>query len=181
MNLVINAVLFQLTWIAAVAGAGYGYWWPGVVMLSVFAAWQLRDPRSRRHDLRLIAWALPIGLLVDTLWIQTGMLRYAVPLPWPELAPVWIMVLWVAFALTLNHSLRALKQRPWLAATLGLIGGPLAYWIAASAWGAAEIRWPMWAALGALALAWGLLTPLLCRLAEARTPPAAGTVALPRA
>ena len=175
MNLIINAVLFQLTWIAAVAGAGYGLWWPGVMVLAAFAAWQLRDPLTRASDLRLLAWALPIGLLVDTLWVQSGMLSFATPLPWAGVAPVWIMVLWAGFALTLNHSLRALKPRLLLAAALGLIGGPLAYWIASTAWGAAAIHWPLWAALLALGIAWGMLTPFLCWLANRPRPSAALT------
>lgn len=176
MNLILNAVLFQLTWIAAVAGAGHGLWWPGLVMLAVFATWQLRDRETRGADLRLLAWALPIGLLVDTLWVQSGMLSFATPLPWSGLAPVWIVVLWAGFTLTLNHSLRALKSRPLMAAVLGLLGGPLAYWIASSAWGAAEIHWPLWQALLALGIAWGVLTPFLCRLAN-RPPVPPGPVA----
>jgi hypothetical protein len=171
MSLLINAVLFQITWVAAVAGAGYGHWWPGLAALALFAAWQLRDPATRAADLRLLAWALLIGLLVDTLWVQAGMLTFATPLPWAGLAPVWIMVLWAGFSLTINHSLRALKPRPLLAAGLGLIGGPLAYWIASSAWGAAQIHWPLWQALLALGIAWGLLTPLLCRLGSRPAPP----------
>jgi hypothetical protein len=165
MRLLRNAVLFQITWIAAVAGAGHGLWWPGLVALVVFASYELRDPATRGADLRLLAWALAIGLLVDTLWVQTGMLSFATPLPWAGLAPVWILVLWGGFALTLNHSLRVLQTHPAWAAALGLIGGPLAYWIAVAAWDAARFHWPLWLALPALGLAWGVLIPLLCRLA----------------
>ena len=92
-------------------------------------------------------------------------MRFSAPVPWPGFAPVWIVGLWMAFALTLNHSLRFLRQRPALALVLGTAAGPLAYWIAANAWDAVDLLRP-WPAMAALALAWGVLTPALVALAQ---------------
>lgn len=41
--------------------------------------------------------------------------------------PLWIVGLWLAFACTLNVSMRWLQGRWWLALILGAIFGPLAY------------------------------------------------------
>ena len=49
---------------------------------------------------------------------------------------------------------------------LGVVGGPVAYAIAAHAWHAVELREPAWLAYAALALAWGVLTPLLLQVAR---------------
>ena len=87
------------------------------------------------------------------------------PLPWAAAAPVWIVAMWIGFALTLNHSLSALKRHPGIAVTFGLVGGPLAYWIAAGVWQAARIEGG-WLPYVALAVSWGAITPLLLRLAD---------------
>ena len=79
------------------------------------------------------------------------------------LPPPWMIALWANFATTLNLSLAGLQNRPGLAALLGLVGGPLAYWGGAGL-GAMTFIAPL-PALITLALGWALLTPLLLTLA----------------
>lgn len=166
MNLWINAVLYQATWLAAIAGAGHGWWWAGPAALAVFGAWQLMVSMQRRADLLLLVCAAVIGFIVDSTLVQAGLLAFAAPVPWAQLAPVWIVALWMSFALTLNHSLAYLKSHLALAAVLGAVGAPVAYWIAAHAWQALHFVATPKLALGALALAWAVLAPALCWLAR---------------
>lgn len=160
-----NLIGFQIVWMASVGGAAQGWWWAGPAALLVFAGWQLAVSQVRRSDLRLVAFCAALGLLVDSLWVQAGFMRFDAPLPDPRLAPVWIVAMWIGFGLTVNHSLSGLKTLPWVAALLGLAGGPLAYWAAERAWGAVEIADSPWPFV-ALAVSWGLITPLLLRLGE---------------
>lgn len=160
-----NAICFQLVWLAAVGGAAQGWWWAGPAALLAFAAWQV--PLSRRPgvDVGLMLGAAALGFATDTLWVQLGLMRFSTPLPWSGVAPVWIVALWMGFALTLNHSLASLKRHLALAALLGVLGGPLAYAVADRAWSAVDLAEPTWSVLLALALAWGAITPLLLRAA----------------
>lgn len=175
---VVNAILFQLCWIAFVAGAGRGSAWLGFAVLGPFAIWQLATSAWPRADALLLGLGVLAGLVIDSGLQAGGLLRFAAPGPWTPLAPPWILGLWMAFALTLNHSLAFLRGRPALSFALGAVGGPLAYAIAARAWSAAELLPPVWRAYLVLALAWGLATPLLVRAAallSARERAAAGT------
>lgn len=158
-----NLIGFQLVWLSTVAGAGMGLWWPGLLVLAVFAAWQLGCSHCPKADLKLMLVAVTLGLLVDSAWIWLGLLNFASPLPWTWLAPIWILVLWAGFALTLNHSMAGLRSHPVLAVAFGALGGPLAYWIAASAWKAATVAEGPWPYL-AIGLAWALMTPALLYL-----------------
>lgn len=167
-----NLLGFQIVWLAAVAGAGMGLWWSGVLALLVFATLQLAFSARRGADLRLMGAAAAIGLLLDSAWIWSGLVVFATPLPFAWLAPIWIMVLWLAFALTLNHSMASLQGHPWIAAALGAVGGPLAYYIAAHAWQAANVNEPAWPAYLALGVAWGIVTPLLLAMASHLAPTA---------
>jgi hypothetical protein len=163
-----NLVGFQLVWVAAVFGAAQGLWWPGVFALLLFAGWQLGVNRDWRSDAMLVAIAAVAGFAIDSLWVQLGWMNFASPLPWPQLAPVWIVAMWAGFALTLNHSMALFKEHLWLAALFGLIGGPFAYWIAASAWHAVVIDgWLPYLGLG---LAWAVVTPALLVMADRLQP-----------
>lgn len=159
-----NALLFQLAWLAAVGGAGRGWAWCGPAAALAFALWQVPRSAWPRADAALVGCVALAGFAVDSLWAWSGLVTYAEAGPWPRLAPAWIVSLWVSFALTLNHSMAVLKPHPAWAALLGAAGGPLAYGVAESAWGAVVLATPPWQPLLALALAWGLLTPALLAL-----------------
>src|SRR5271168_1295168 len=96
---------------------------------ALFAAAQLALSRRRFADARLMAAAVSFGVLIDGTLGFCGWLRYASPEPAfpPHGAPLWILCLWAAFALTLMRSLAWLMRRPWLAVLAGALGGPLAY------------------------------------------------------
>lgn len=121
-----NLVLYILVWFACVLGAANNLIWIGLLSLAIFVGWQLAVSEDHVGDIRLLGAAALAGLIVDTSYIQAGLLHYASPLPSPELAPWWVMALWLNFALLLNHSLRRLQDHPWLAMALGFVGGFIA-------------------------------------------------------
>lgn len=162
-RLLLNALGFQLCWLAWVGGAAKGTLLPGLALTSLYAAWQLLVSPHRQADLVLIALCLLCGLVVDGALSALGLIEYRLAGPLP--APLWILGLWASFALTLNHSLAFLGTRPLLAAGLGGLGAPLAYFAAAHGWQAASLGPHPLVSLSALALVWALLTPLLCELA----------------
>lgn len=152
-----NFVGYQLVWFAAVLGAARGWTWPAVLALGLFAAWQLRASRVRKSDVRLVGAALVCGALLDGLLRSTGVLGYAagaLALPSGG-APLWILALWVSFALTFNHSLQWLAGRTLMCAVLGAVGGPLAY-AAAARVGAVTFPAPAWHSVAWIAVGWAI-------------------------
>jgi hypothetical protein len=176
-----NAIGYQAVWFAAVLGAAHDSPWPALAASLVFATWQLAPSPLRGVDARLAVTAVVIGMLLDGAFAATGMLRYsaAVPALPPGGAPLWILCLWLAFALTLNHSLRYLRHQLTLAALLGACGGPLAY-LAAARLGAVSFASPRAPVFACLALGWSVAVMVLCYLAVCwetaaqRRPAAAG-------
>jgi len=159
-----NVVGYQAVWLATIAGAGAGLLWAGPLAATLFVAATLAFGGKRTQDLRLMAVALPLGILMDTAFAASGWLRYAEPWPWTWAAPVWIWSLWAGFAMTLNHSMAFLRERPLASALLGLFGGPLAYWAAAGAFDAVSFGAPVAWVMGALALGWAVVLPALFAL-----------------
>ncbi len=163
MNTLAILLAYQATWFVAVIGAGRGSWWPGVLAAALFALWRLAVSPARALELRLLLAALGIGLLLESVWVGSGLLDYAA---WPWAGPpAWILALWCAFALVVVPLLGYLHRRPWLAAALGAVGGPLAYLGAASGWDALRFSEPRWHTLLALGAGWALAMPALAALA----------------
>lgn len=166
MSFWLSLLGYQAVWFAAVIGAGHGLAWPGVLGMLVYALAQLAGARNYRVDLSLMAAGLVFGFLLDGALIRGGLASYASGWPGLALAPAWILALWVTFALTFTQSLRYLQSRLWLAALLGLLGGPLAYLGAARGWHVVTFAEPTWRTLLVLAIGWALATPALAWLAR---------------
>jgi len=161
-SLWLNALLFQATWFGCVVGAAMGQPWLGAAPLVLLALQVARRPCA--GDLQLVASALALGLCLSWTWQWLGVLAYASPGPIAGQAPAWIAMLWVAFALTFNHSLGWLVRRPLLALVFGLVGSPASY-LAAQRLGAVQFLVAPEEALAAIGVAWAAATWGLARLA----------------
>lgn len=160
MALAVNVLLFQLGWFACVLGAAHGLPWLGVGAAAPIVAWHVARAVRPRRELALIAVAVLIGALFETLLAQSGWLRFDdAGMLIAGTAPVWMVALWALFATTLNVSMRALRSRWVVAVLLGAVGAPLAYWGGARL-GALELV-TAGPALAAIAVGWAGLTPLL--------------------
>jgi hypothetical protein len=165
MKTLLNVVLFQALWLITVAGAGRGYWWAGLPMLAVFVTLHFGFLTPwRRADAILLLASVMLGGVCDSVLAMADVLRFEQPIPSPSFAPVWILVLWAGFALTLNHSMSFFQRKPWYAALFGLIGGPLAYAVAAHVWKAVQFGQANWIVYSALAIVWAVMTPLLLEI-----------------
>lgn len=166
-----NLIGYQLVWFSVVWSAGRGQPWMGMLACSIFVAWQLFASAGRNADLRVLGAGLLCGALIEGTLAALGLLAYASPAPtlpgWP--APLWIVFLWGAFAMTLNHSMAWFASRPWLAALFAGFGAPAAYLGAARGFAAVTFSQPTWPALAALALAWALALPLLLWIGSRHT------------
>lgn len=159
-----NLLGYQATWFAVAWSAGRGQAWIGILACACFVAWQLAASSRRGADIRVLFAALACGALVDGAIASLGLLTYASPAPGLP-APAWIVALWGAFALTLNHSMAWFAHRPSTTALFAAIGGPMAYLGAARGFGALVFPDPAWPALIALSVAWAIALPMLLRIA----------------
>lgn len=165
MNAWANAIGYQGVWFACVWAASHGHGWVGPLALAPFAIWVLGRPDGGA-DALLLPIAVLTGLALDSLLAASGLVAYASPVPFAHLAPLWILSIWAAFALTLRHSFRFLHGRYLLAAVLGAVGAPLAYLGAGRGWHAVAFPHGTTLALIALGGGWAVVFPVLIRLAE---------------
>lgn len=165
MNTWINMLFYQATWIAAVAGAGRGLWWPGLAVFAAFACWQLAVSAWRRADACLVVGIGLLGFAIDSIFLRNGLMQFSTQVPWPGFSPIWMTLLWTSFALALNHSLAFLQTRPLPAVLLGAFGAPFAYWAAGNGWHALTFGASPPLTFALTAVIWAALMPLLSHLA----------------
>lgn len=163
MAVAVNFLAFQIGWFACVLGAAKGYAFEGALVALAIVAAHIAFAARPGREFALVAAAAATGAVADSLLAASGWLRYDAGVLIEGTAPYWIVAIWALFAITLNVSMRALRDRLWLGALLGLVGGPAAYYSGAKL-GALTLVQAL-PALAALALGWALVTPLLLTLA----------------
>src|SRR5262245_4465291 len=127
MPIVLNIVQSQVAWFACVLSAAAGHPWIGTSIALVLTAIHVARSGAAAREFQLVAIAGVVGVIADSTLANLGLLHFTSGQWAPGLAPHWMIALWVNFATLLNHSLRWLKPRPWIAAVLGGVAGPLAY------------------------------------------------------
>lgn len=154
-----NIIAFQIGWFACVLGAARGLEAWGIGVAAIVIILHLLTASKPRVELALVVLAAAIGLAWETLLVAMGWIDYPGSRWVIGLTPAWMVTLWMVFATTLNVSLAWLKARPLLAAALGAMSGPAAYYGGARL-GALVLAEPVHA-LAALAIGWATLTPIL--------------------
>lgn len=112
-----NAIWFQLTWFACVLGRD-----PWLALTLAMIALHFALVQSARTELFNIAPVAAAGIVTDTLLSTVGIFDFG-----DRLVPLWLCLLWIAFATTLTRSLAILGKRKIIAALIGGIGVPFNY------------------------------------------------------
>lgn len=156
--LIINFLLFQIAWFACVIGAGQGMPWLGAAVTAVVLACHFYHAKQFTSEALLMLTALTIGATFDQAMLSLGYINY-INNGWDAaFVPIWILALWLAFASTLNVSLRWMRTKYLIAVAFGAIGGPLAY-LGAEKLGAVILHGAQ--SYIPLSLGWAIITPLL--------------------
>ena len=144
-QIIANAIGFQLVWFVCVQGNSI---YAVAAALALLVLYRLTFRTNFKTWKALCIFSV-LGYLGDGIIAYTFQLNYAevtslVPssIPaeaaslWigsiestfpPLLAPLWLLSLWVAFATTLNHSMKWILKTPLLTTAIGLFLVPLSY------------------------------------------------------
>lgn len=165
----LNFAIYQAGWFCCVLGASWGYPVAGALAALSLAGLHLFLASSRKNEMILMLVACLLGVVIDSTQQALGLFSFTRHPMWPLWLPLWVFVIWAQFATLFHYALHWLSGRYLLAATLGLLGGPLAYW-AGIRMGAAAFGNNPTLTMVVLASVWSVVTPLLCRLSAAIDP-----------
>lgn len=163
--LISNFILFQIGWFACVLGGAFQVPLIASLVAAIVIGIHVMRAYEPAKEIRLIAVALVIGLLFESLLTFTGLSVFTSGVLAEGFAPHWMVMMWGLFATTLNVSMRWITglHLVWVS-VLGSILAPLSY-LAGHRLDA--IQFPdMTTALIAIAVGWGILFPLLALTAK---------------
>jgi|TARA_B110000196_G_C21076550_1_gene630214 hypothetical protein len=155
---IINFILFQLVWFACILGAAINETHTAVAFSLLIILFHFYLAKDKKNEIKILLIASIIGFLFDGFLLKSELVLYTNHGWSYSITPLWIIVLWMGFAITLNSSLNWLKKKIKLSALFGAIGGPLAY-LAGEKLEAVTLMTPI--ALIAIVIGWSLITPLL--------------------
>ena len=159
-----NFVVFEAAWFACILGVAHGQPLWGTVAVVAAIAWHVAISARPATELALVAILCVIGLVAESGVVAQGHVAYPAGQPVAWLAPYWMVALWGEFGIALNVTLRWLKRKPWLAALLGAVFGPLSFLGGVRLGGARFVDEP--AALVTLGCMWAVLMPLVMWISD---------------
>ena len=161
----LNFVFFQGVWFLTVIAAANNSWLPGVIGFIVVLVVHYQLFSTARADCLLAVCAILVGLIIETVFVQTELLVYSAKTPLAGVVPVWVLILWANFALIMNGCLSWLHGRYILAAILGFLGAPLSY-LGGIQLGAAVAGTDLRIVLLSAAFAYAIVTPCFLYMAQ---------------
>jgi hypothetical protein len=160
---VLNVTLYQVGWFCCVLGAANGRPLLGALLALALVLVHVALVRRRAREVVLLVAAALTGGAVDSVQSCLGLLRFESGYVIGCIAPPWIAVMWMQFATLFRFALSFLSGRRLLAAVLGALGGPFAFWVG-SRLGGVSFGDPAWRSLLALGVVWALVLPFLLGL-----------------
>jgi hypothetical protein len=151
-KILLNLAVFQIGWMVCVLGGdiyALAYTLGAVLIHQFFLV-------EHKSEWLFITIVTVVGCLWDSLMALSGVMIYADATAIG--IPVWLMCLWVLFAMTFMHALAWLRRYLWLAAAFAGIFGPLSYWVGDEL-STANVGAPLIGSLAIMALGWAVLFP----------------------
>ncbi|WP_394220429.1 DUF2878 domain-containing protein [Alteromonas gracilis] len=153
---VVNFAWFQAIWWLVILFQNKAV----IPVVSLIILWIIFSPK-RVEDIKLMSAVFLLGTIVDAVLTISGLFIFekseALLGFWP--IPIWLSLLWAAFAGTVYHSLTAFKGRVVLASIAGAVFAPLSY-IAGAKFGAVELGASFVLSYIFIALVWSFVFPL---------------------
>lgn len=153
-HIVLNAVVFQLAWLACVLGGS----WLALVVTAAVVTLHLNAVSDTRREAIFLAQCAAAGFVCDLALIQLGVMDTGNHFP-----PLWLTCLWVLFGTTVGYALRFFHGRLALCVAGGFVFAPTSYYGGARL---ADVMLfePVWVALLIIGLVWAVIFPLLIHL-----------------
>ena len=122
----INFVTFEFCWFGCVLGAANGMSWLGPLLVMTTVPLQVHYLTvNRKAEYMFVLFSGFGGFSLETFMILGGVY---IPIGDGKISPLWMTALWFNFGPLVSLSLSFLKGKYWLAALIGGLAGPIAYW-----------------------------------------------------
>ena len=162
----VNFILFQFGWFVVVMAAANRIEIVSIIVVINILAVHAIVVGNFKTEMLLVVVTGCIGFVVDSILIALEVFSVVGSVGIEGLAPVWLVALWMLFAITINHSLNWVRGHYLIASLLGLVFAPVAYY-GGHKLGAIGIpvEYSLHLTLLAIGATWAVIMPLLSAIA----------------
>tara|TARA_B110000014_G_C20123980_1_gene597236 strand:+ start:4282 stop:4800 length:519 start_codon:yes stop_codon:yes gene_type:complete len=150
---------FKICWLLCAFCTQWEQPYLGPIATLIFILIHLFIVKFKARDIKIIILAIMCGIIFDSSFSFFNIITYQGGiLTNYNLAPLWILSMWGGFSLTMLYTLESIKEKYFISALLGGLGGPLSY-SAGVGIGSLSIQSNLSYLL--LAVCWGSIIPIL--------------------
>ncbi len=158
LPLIINVIGFEACWFALVLTSPEGYLWLAIAAAAAWCVVHLAlSPQPTREGMLILVGAA-VGTAWDAVSLVTGLIAHEHSHVLTLIFLARFLALWITFGTTVRISFGWCGRRLPIAAAIGAIGGPAAYWFGAKM-GALSLPGGPFPALLIVAMQYGMLMP----------------------
>ena len=124
----INLLGFYICWWLCIYGATQELYTIGPVSVFLYIVIHFIYLSDNKLEYLYIFICFILGFFIDTVLLKLSIVKYSGFLPENyNLAPLWVVCLWLCFSLSIFHSFKVLQTRYKESMLLGLVSGPFIY------------------------------------------------------
>ena len=155
--MILNALLFNICWFGLI------FWGNAFIpIVLIWLAWHLKNCRQPAQEFQLIFQVTTIGLIIDSSLMHAGILNFDQE---SLIIPAWLLMLWAAFAATLNHSIKLICRNLVISRCIGAFVVPMSY-VAGERLNAVNFQFSYITTIATISIIWLLLLPYLMSLTQ---------------
>lgn len=154
-----NALGFQAVWWSCIYFHDLLWGLPAVVCASIYIAIHFLLIGKRKKEFILVSKIFGMGLIGEALVSFLGIYTFVSKPLISFMAPLWLIALWIAFACTVNHSLKLVITKPKFSVPVGMVMGPFTY-LSGQSLGVLNFNLSI-GGIGAFAMIWAVYMSLI--------------------
>tara|TARA_B100000579_G_C22840048_1_gene860918 strand:+ start:189 stop:719 length:531 start_codon:yes stop_codon:yes gene_type:complete len=126
--LLFNGFSLYVYWWVSFWGASNNNFYVGPVLAITYFVFHFCIISNKKKELHYMLFCILFGLFLESLFYYTGFLDYrGIVTQKYSIIPIWILILWAGYSLTVFHSFRWIYGRYYLSVILGGLFAPLIY------------------------------------------------------
>jgi hypothetical protein len=164
--LIFNALSFYIYWWICFIGSSKEQYYYGPALGILYMLIHFFIIKDKYREFKYIFICMITGFIIETLMLKLNFISYRGILSDKfNIAPLWIVILWMGFGTTVYHSFKWIVGKYKLSFFLGAIFTPIFY-ISADKIGSISFNYSILISYLILSLIWGISLLLLIYIAE---------------
>ena len=157
--LFLNAVTFYIYWWLSLWGASIGNFYIGPIVTISYFVLHFIIVKEKNKEFKYLLFCICIGIIFESILLYSGFLSYKSMIDFFAV-PIWVIILWAGYSLTVFHSFKYLKGRYLLSLVLGAFFAPLMH-ISGGKIGAIILNYDNFTSYFILMVMWSVFLPLM--------------------